>query len=118
ELLAGLRAVQAGEPLAALDRLAALRDELASDRPTPVTLMSSAEFDDADFNVEYLVDGFLVRGQPMIAGGPSKSCKTLLFTAVAIHGATATPVLGWDKFTVPRPFRSAFVSLESSGATV
>ncbi|HEX6986602.1 MAG TPA: AAA family ATPase [Planctomycetaceae bacterium] len=35
-----------------------------------------------------------------------------------IHGATGTPVLGYEKFAVPRPFRSAFVSMESGGATI
>ena len=98
--------------------LAALADGDGIVQPSRLTLLGSREFDDSDFKVEFLVDGLLVRSKPTIGGGPAKGCKTLTETAIVIHGATGTPVFGHERFTVPKPFRSAFFSMESGGATV
>lgn len=119
ELLRALRQLNSIEdPAAVLRPLAGLRDQILSEAVAPVRFLDSDEFDDADLEVEYLVENLITRGQPMVPGGPAKGCKTLIYTATVIHGATGTPVLGWHNFAVPKPFRSGFVSMESGGATI
>src|SRR5436190_1675274 len=62
------------------------------------------------------VEGVMVRGQPMVIGGPPKSLKTSLALDLAISLATATPFLG--HFPVPKQRRVAVFSGESGRATV
>lgn len=83
-----------------------------------LALMDSAAFDDADFEIEYLVENILVRGQPGAIAGPMKGAKTLSSIALAVHGATGTPLFGNERFAIPQPFRTAVFSMESGGATL
>lgn len=62
------------------------------------------------------VEGVMVRGQPMVIGGPPKSLKTSLTLDLAVSLATATPFLGC--FSVPKKRRVAVFSGESGRATV
>ena len=62
------------------------------------------------------VEGVMVRGQPLVVGGPPKSLKTSLALDLAVSLATATPFLG--HFPVPKNRRVAVFSGESGRATV
>ena len=78
--------------------------------------MTSAEFASADFKLEWLVTGVLVKGQPVIVGGPEKCLKTGCLVDLAISIATGTPFLGNEAFEVPCPRRACVLSGESGGA--
>ena len=76
----------------------------------------SAEFLAGDYRLEYLVPRVLVKGQPAVIGGPSKTLKTSVMIDLGISMATATPFLG--KFPVHRRSRVAIVSGESGEFTL
>ncbi len=78
--------------------------------------MTSAEFATADFKLEWLVKGVLVKGQPVIVGGPEKCLKTGCLVDLAISIATGTPFMGNEAFEVPCPRRVCVLSGESGGA--
>lgn len=77
---------------------------------------SCEELDGKDFQLDYLIDGCLVKGQPCIVAGPPKSLKTSALLDLAISLATGTQWLG--KFTVPTPKRVGFMSGESGMGTI
>jgi hypothetical protein len=119
-ILAALRALsdKAADPLEALNRVASLRDDLAAERKSPVRLLDSREFDDARYEVEYLIDGLIVRGQPGTIAAPMKTGKTLVAIALAVAGARGVPPFGFERFRVARPFRTALWSMESGGGAI
>ncbi len=80
------------------------------------TTYTSAEFDDADFRVDYLVDGILVAGQPAVIAGPSKTLKTSLGLDLAVSLAHGSPFLG--AYQVKESQRVLFLSAESGMASV
>jgi hypothetical protein len=76
----------------------------------------SKEFLAGDYRQEFLVKRVLVRGQPLVIGGPQKTLKTSLLVDLGVSLATATPFLG--EFAVPRRVRAALVSGESGEFTL
>ena len=86
-------------------------------KPRRFTYYDSAVFLTADFRQEFLIPRILVRGQPAVASGPTKSLKTTIVGVdLGISLAAAVPFLG--AFPVPRPVRVAIVSGESGKATL
>src|SRR5262249_48159066 len=60
---------------------------------------------------EWLVEDLIIRGGPLVLGGPSKSRKTGLAIALGVSLASGQPFL--NRFVVPRPVRVAIFSGES-----
>ncbi|HBO43789.1 MAG TPA: hypothetical protein DD670_07625 [Planctomycetaceae bacterium] len=84
-----------------------------NDRPHPTSRfigITLQELESADYSVEYLVDGVLVVGQPMLIGGPQKTLKTSVTFDLAISLITGKPFLG--RFEVRRTASVAFFSGE------
>jgi len=65
---------------------------------------------------EYVVEDFLVRGEPMVFGGGVKSLKTSIALDLAISMATGTDFLG--HFKVPKPVPIMVISGESGEKTL
>ena len=86
------------------------------DRPEPkLRLMNSTELDAADLSVEWYVEGLLIKGQPMIVGGMSKTMKTSLLVDMAISIATGGRFL--NEFNTEES-NVLFISGESGLATL
>jgi AAA domain/Bifunctional DNA primase/polymerase, N-terminal len=103
-------------------------------------VIDSATFARADYRLEWLVRRLLVRGQPVLLGGPHKSLKTSFVVDLALSLGTGTPFLGMrgqtdnapgsvfearvgggqvvQGFQVPRPVRTAVLSGESGEAVL
>jgi hypothetical protein len=81
-------------------------------------LLSSKEFATAQYKLEWLVEGILVRKQPVVWGGPKKSLKTNTLVDFAL--ALGTPRHGrfLGRFDVPKPCRVAIFSGESGEHTL
>ncbi|MEQ8847512.1 AAA family ATPase [Botrimarina sp.] len=73
--------------------------------------ISCAELDRGDYELEFLIDNMLVKGQPGILAGPPKGLKTGAAADMSISLTTATRFFG--RFDVPRVVRTAFMSGES-----
>jgi len=65
---------------------------------------------------DYIVDDFLIRNEPMVVGGASKSLKTTVMMDLAVSIASGTKFLG--KFSVENPQKVMFLSGESGEATL
>lgn len=76
-----------------------------------IPYLSCAQLDSGRYELEYLVDGLLVAGQPCILGGAKKALKTTILIALAVSLATGKPFLG--QFAVKRACRVAILSGES-----
>src|SRR5262249_50623485 len=111
----------AGERLLAeLSRLkrvppAAFGERKTEAEPVRFRFMDSAEFLAGDYRAEFLVPRILVRGQPAVIGGASKTLKTSVVLDLAVSMATATPFLG--TFPVNRRTRIGIASGESGEFT-
>ncbi len=95
--------------------------ETEDDEPEPIRLwadsrMTSKELAEADMCREYLIEGILVAGQPMVIGGPAKALKTSLLIDLVCSLATGTPFMG--KFDCPRACRVGIMSGESGGSKI
>jgi replicative DNA helicase len=95
------------------DRLAALA------RPNErFRVYSPEEFEQAHFEHEWLLDGFLLKGQPAMVAGPAKSLKTSLVAEMAVCMGLGTTRL-FNHFQIAQPRRRVgFISGESGEATV
>ena len=80
------------------------------------TGITSAELAAAEYDLEYLIDGLLVRGQPGLIAGPKKTLKTNLSIDLALSLAEAGLFLG--RFSVPTAVRVGVMSGESGAATI
>ena len=56
--------------------------------------MGRADFADADYSCEWLVDDALALGQPAILGGPKKALKTGVSADLALSLGSGRPFLG------------------------
>ncbi|QEF98172.1 hypothetical protein Mal15_22200 [Stieleria maiorica] len=65
---------------------------------------------------DFLVEDFMVRGEPMIIGGAAKALKTTVALELAVSIATGTPFLG--TYNVPKRERVLFISGESGESTL
>lgn len=77
---------------------------------------TARELDDADFNLEYLIPGILVKGQPGLYVGPQKSLKTNTAIDLVLSLSSGFPFLG--EFKVKQTVTAAFVSGESGESTI
>lgn len=78
--------------------------------------ITSRELDETRYDLSYLIDGLLVRGQPGIIAGPKKTLKTNISIDLALSLADAGLFLG--QFNVPKPVRVGIMSGESGVATI
>ena len=82
-------------------------------------VLSSAEFAEAEYPREWLVEEFMVVGEPAIWGGEKKSLKTSIAIDLAVSlGASSTESRFLDRFDVPRRKRVLMLSGESGAATI
>jgi hypothetical protein len=81
-----------------------------------VALLSCADLDDNTYDLEYLIEDTLVKGQPCIVAGHKKSLKTSLLIDEAVSLATGEPFLG--RMKVARPCSVIVLSGESGMATL
>jgi len=66
--------------------------------------------------VEFFVNGVMLKGQPLIIGGPEKSFKTTVMLDLAVSLATGTPFL--NHFETPTPANVLVMSGETSVSTI
>ena len=78
--------------------------------------ITSAELERTELDIDYLVEGFIVRGQPCIVAGAKKTLKTNILIDLVLSLAQAGLFLG--KFRVLRSIRVALLSGESGRATI
>jgi hypothetical protein len=78
--------------------------------------LSSEQLANSDIELEYLIDWFLVKGQPCIVAGAKKTLKTNLLIALLLSLSDGVPFLG--KFRVTRRVRAGLMSGESGQATI
>jgi hypothetical protein len=79
-------------------------------------VIDSVAFASSSFPRDWLIKGMLVRGQPVIIGGPQKSLKTTVVIDLALSLGSGAPFLG--KFDVPLKTRVLALSGESGQATL
>jgi replicative DNA helicase len=93
-------------------------EEAKAKKPPPsfTRMMSSAELEELDQKNAFLIEDVLVKGQPLVFGGPGKAMKTSVSVDFAVSLGSATPFLG--KFAVPRKVRVAFWTGESGEMTI
>jgi hypothetical protein len=97
-------------------RLASEKDKQDQVRPLEFRRITCAELDAATYDLEYLIDGALVAGQPCILAGGKKCLKTSLLIDLGISLAMGGCFLG--KLRVNRAARVGIMTGESGLATV
>jgi hypothetical protein len=81
-------------------------------------VLDSRAFAEADYRLDWLVRWLMVRGQPVLLGGPRKSLKTSIVIDLVVSLAAARLFLGVDAFRVPLPVRVCLLSGESGEAVL
>jgi hypothetical protein len=74
------------------------------------------DFMKGDFRPTWLIENVLVKGEPGVIGGPSKTLKTSIAADMVISAASGTSFL--DRFSIPEPIRVAILSGESGRSTL
>jgi hypothetical protein len=82
----------------------------------PLETLTSRELAEGIYDLEYLIPGLLVKGQPCILAGPKKCLKTNISIDLTLSLARQSPFLG--VFPVNKPVRVALISGESGKATI
>jgi hypothetical protein len=109
------RDLQKQRPIA--DVLAVLDEQTAParqaiDKPSSLTLVSSADLAAKDYSQEWLIRNILAKGHNSMGGGRKKTLKTtMLAVDLGLSIATGFPFLG--EFDVPKPARVLIASGES-----
>ncbi len=80
------------------------------------TAITSRELATTTYNLEYLVEGVLVRGQPTVIAGPKKTLKTNISIDLALALGQGGLFLG--RFNVPAAVKVGVMSGESGAATI
>jgi replicative DNA helicase len=80
------------------------------------TAITSRELATNTYDLEYLVEGVLVRGQPTVIAGPKKTLKTNISIDLALSLSHAGLFLG--RFNVPAAVKVGIMSGESGAATI
>ncbi len=93
-----------------------LSDRFGLTRRPALHLLTSAEFADADYRLEWLVKRLLVKDQPCVIGGPRKALKTSLVIDLALSLGGARQFLG--EFWVADRTRTLIMSGESGEAVL
>lgn len=78
--------------------------------------ITSPELDMNQFQLEYIIEGVLVKGQPGVIAGPKKSLKTNISIDLALSLGCGGHFLG--RYRVVRPVRVGVMSGESGAATI
>lgn len=78
--------------------------------------ITSAELADGQYDLTYLIDGLLVKGQPGVIAGPKKTLKTIISIDLALSLSHAGTFL--NRFPVPKAVRVGVMSGESGAATI
>lgn len=86
------------------------------DGQNPFGILSLKEVMAKKIKVEYLIDNFLSKYQPMVIGGPSKVLKTSITIDIVLSLASGTECL--DKFKVNGQHSVLFLSAESGLGTL
>lgn len=81
-----------------------------------LNLIDDDTFEAAEYVLEYLIDGVLVAGEPVVVGGMYKTLKTSVMVDLILSLGSGTPFL--NKFDVPEPAPVAFISGESGTYTL
>jgi hypothetical protein len=87
-----------------------------SRKPIAYQRITSAELAKGDYALEYLINGALVEGQPLIIAGPQKTLKTSFIIDAAVSLASGGYFLG--RLPVERQCRVAVMTGESGLATI
>ena len=114
---------ESGQAIAHI-KLAVLKAVMATDerlqaeeqKPLAYRRVSCAELDAATYDLEYLIDGALVAGQPCIVAGGKKCLKTSLLIDLGISLAVGGCFLG--KLKASRACRVGIMTGESGLATI
>lgn len=80
------------------------------------TAITSRELAATTYNLSYLIDGVLVRGQPGVIAGPKKTLKTNISIDLALSLGSADRFL--ERFIVAEAVRVGVMSGESGAATI
>lgn len=78
--------------------------------------ITSRELDESEYDLTYLIDGILVRGQPGVIAGPKKTLKTNISIDLALSLSDEGLFLG--QFNVRKAVRVGIMSGESGAATI
>lgn len=84
--------------------------------PFSLGLVNDSVFAAKDYTQNFLIDGLVVAGEPLILGGPSKTLKTSILVDIAVSLANGVPALGFFEVEEAQPV--ILVSGESGGATL
>jgi len=81
-----------------------------------IKLITCAELDSTDYQLDYLIPGVFVAKQPCLVGGPKKALKTSIVIDLAISLATGKQFLG--QLPAKRPCKVIVLSGESGMGTL
>jgi len=112
---------QAERPTADIDELESKLSICDSRGTALFPIVTADELASGEYEVEYLIDGLLVRGQNCILAGPKKALKTNLAIALALRLSIGGHVFNgeaFERFHVPKGVRVMLMSGESGAATI
>jgi 5S rRNA maturation endonuclease (ribonuclease M5) len=107
-----------GEPSSQYDEppRGTAEEATAHRQPVQFQRITAAELDAGSYELEYLIEGTMTAGQPLILAGGKKNLKTNVLLDASISIASGTPFLG--KLTVNRQAVVGVMTGESGLATI